>query len=105
MFILLSDLICVSFGVIACAATFSSLTPGDLSHNSSSIFFNTSDHLESTRSINNDKKVPETRGVEEGSAKRNIARKHDHLPNRKEKKQGGGGGGKGKWNPIDDGSL
>ena len=58
-----------------------------------------------TNSINNDKKVPETRGVEEGSAKRNIARKHDHLPNRKEKKQGGGGGGKGKWNPIDDGSL
>ena len=63
------------------------------------------DHFESTHSINNDKKVPETRGVEEGSAKRNITRKHDHDPHRKEKKQGGGAGGKGKWNPIDDGSL
>ena len=56
-------------------------------------------------SINNEKKVPETKGVEEGSAKRNIARRHDHDPHRKEKKQGGGGGGKGKWNPTNDGSL
>jgi hypothetical protein len=48
--------------------------------------------------------VPESK-VEEGSAKRNIVRKHDHDPNRKEKKQGGGGGGKGKWDPLDDGSL
>jgi len=49
--------------------------------------------------------VPETKGTEEGSAKRNITRKHDHDPHRKEKKQGGGGGGKGKWNPTDDGSF
>ena len=26
--------------------------------------------------------IPETQGTEEGSAKRNIARKHDHDPNR-----------------------
>ena len=56
-------------------------------------------------SISNEKKVPETKGVEEGSAKRNITRRHDHDPHRKEKKQGGGGGGKGKWNPTDDGSF
>ena len=56
-------------------------------------------------SINNEKKVPETKGVEEGSAKRNITRRHDHDPHRKEKKQGGGGGGKGKWNPTDDGTF
>eukprot|EP00553_Chaetoceros_curvisetus_P013597 CAMPEP_0204641454 /NCGR_PEP_ID=MMETSP0717-20131115/51138_1 /ASSEMBLY_ACC=CAM_ASM_000666 /TAXON_ID=230516 /ORGANISM="Chaetoceros curvisetus" /LENGTH=60 /DNA_ID=CAMNT_0051662119 /DNA_START=575 /DNA_END=757 /DNA_ORIENTATION=+ len=54
----------------------------------------------------NDKKViPESLKTEEGSARRNIVRKHDHDPNRKEKKQGGGGGGKGKWDPLDDGSL
>ena len=52
-----------------------------------------------------DKKVPETKGTEEGSAKRNITRKHDHDPHRKEKKQHGGGGGKGKWNDLDDGSM
>ncbi|GAX20233.1 hypothetical protein FisN_15Lh287 [Fistulifera solaris] len=49
--------------------------------------------------------IPETVVGEEGSAKRNIQRKHDHDPNRKDKKQGGGGGGKGKWNELDDGST
>lgn len=49
-------------------------------------------------------KIPETK-TEEGSSKRNIVRKHDHDPNRREKKQGGGAGGKGKWNPIADGSI
>eukprot|EP00429_Kryptoperidinium_foliaceum_P103617 CAMPEP_0176255212 /NCGR_PEP_ID=MMETSP0121_2-20121125/36925_1 /TAXON_ID=160619 /ORGANISM="Kryptoperidinium foliaceum, Strain CCMP 1326" /LENGTH=64 /DNA_ID=CAMNT_0017595033 /DNA_START=60 /DNA_END=254 /DNA_ORIENTATION=+ len=48
--------------------------------------------------------IPETR-TEEGSAKRNIARKHDHDPSRKEKKQHGGAGGKGKWTEVDDGSM
>ena len=48
--------------------------------------------------------IPESK-TEEGSAKRNIVRKHDFNPNRKEKKQGGGGGGKGKWDPMDDGSM
>ena len=48
--------------------------------------------------------IPETK-TEEGSARRNIIRKHDQDPNRKEKKQGGGGGGKGKWNNVDDGSM
>jgi hypothetical protein len=48
--------------------------------------------------------IPETKVVEEGSAKRNIQRKHDHDPNRKEKKQHGGAGGKGKWNDMDDGT-
>eukprot|EP00561_Arcocellulus_cornucervis_P001801 CAMPEP_0185818764 /NCGR_PEP_ID=MMETSP1322-20130828/21158_1 /TAXON_ID=265543 /ORGANISM="Minutocellus polymorphus, Strain RCC2270" /LENGTH=62 /DNA_ID=CAMNT_0028515907 /DNA_START=60 /DNA_END=248 /DNA_ORIENTATION=- len=52
-----------------------------------------------------DKTVPETKGTEEGSAKRNITRKHDHDPNRKEKKQHGGGGGKGKWNDLEDGTM
>ncbi|KAG7337015.1 hypothetical protein IV203_017554 [Nitzschia inconspicua] len=33
--------------------------------------------------------VPETKKVSEGSASRNIARKHDHDPHRKEKKQHG----------------
>eukprot|EP00521_Asterionellopsis_glacialis_P000694 CAMPEP_0195257056 /NCGR_PEP_ID=MMETSP0706-20130129/6592_1 /TAXON_ID=33640 /ORGANISM="Asterionellopsis glacialis, Strain CCMP134" /LENGTH=66 /DNA_ID=CAMNT_0040310193 /DNA_START=101 /DNA_END=301 /DNA_ORIENTATION=+ len=49
--------------------------------------------------------IPETKGTSEGSAGRNIQRKHDHDPSRKEKKQGGGGGGKGKWNQMDDGSM
>ena len=49
--------------------------------------------------------IPETKGVEEGSSKRNIQRKHSHDPHQKEKKQGGGGGGKGQWNPVDDGSM
>lgn len=48
--------------------------------------------------------IPETK-VEEGSSRRNIIRKHDYDPLKKEKKQGGGGGGKGKWNGVDDGSL
>jgi len=48
--------------------------------------------------------VPDSK-VEEGSAKRNIMRKSDHDPHRKEKKQGGGGGGKGKWDKGDDGSM
>jgi hypothetical protein len=58
------------------------------------------------RDKNRDKKstAPESK-VEEGSSKRNIVRKSDHDPNRKEKKQGGGGGGKGNWDPIADGSL
>jgi hypothetical protein len=47
---------------------------------------------------------PETKTYEDGSAKRNIQRKHDHDPNRKEKKQHGGAGGKGKWNDIYDGT-
>jgi len=47
--------------------------------------------------------IPETRGTEEGSAKRNITRKHNH--DKKEKKQRGGAGGKGKWNVLDDGSM
>ena len=49
-------------------------------------------------------KVPETK-TEEGSSRRNITRKHDHDPHRKDKKQHGGGGGKGKWNDIDDGTM
>lgn len=50
--------------------------------------------------------IPDSKGTEEGSAKRNIIRKNNHLdPKAKEKKQGGGGGGKGKWDPTDDGSL
>lgn len=48
--------------------------------------------------------LPDTK-VEEGTAKRNIIRKSDQDPNRKEKKQGGGGGGKGKWDEIDDGTM
>lgn len=51
------------------------------------------------------KLVPETTGVEEGSAKRNIQRKHSHDPHQKDKKMGGGAGGKGKWDPLDDGSM
>jgi hypothetical protein len=47
---------------------------------------------------------PETKVVEEGSAKRNITRKHDPFPDRKEKKQHGGAGGKGKWDELDDGT-
>lgn len=44
-------------------------------------------------------KIPETRGVEEGSSKRNITRK-------KTAKGGGGGGSKiKKGNIVDDGSL
>ena len=49
--------------------------------------------------------VPESTGTAEGSASRNIQRKHDNDPSKKEKKQGGGGGGKGKWNDLDDGSI
>ena len=49
--------------------------------------------------------IPETKNIEDGSSRRNIARKHDHDPNRKEKKQHGGGGGKGKWSDLDDGSM
>jgi hypothetical protein len=49
--------------------------------------------------------VPETRGVEEGSTKRNIQRKNSHDPKAHAKKQGGGGGGKGKWHPANDGSM
>ena len=49
--------------------------------------------------------IPDTKGVEEGSTKRNIQRKHDHDPHRKDHKNGGGGGGKGKWNALDDGSM
>lgn len=49
--------------------------------------------------------IPETRIGEEGTAKRNIQRKHDHDPNRKPKPQHGGAGGKGKWNDVDDGTV
>jgi hypothetical protein len=49
--------------------------------------------------------VPETKNCEDGSAKRNIQRKHDHDPHRKEKKNHGGAGGKGKWNDLEDGST
>ena len=50
--------------------------------------------------------IPETRVGEEGTAKRNIQRKHDHDPNRKTKPHHGGAvGGKGQWNDVDDGSL
>ena len=49
--------------------------------------------------------IPETRGVEDGSTKRNIQRKHSHDKHSKEKKQGGGGGGKGSWDPMQDGSM
>ena len=49
--------------------------------------------------------VPETKIGEEGSAKRNIQRKHDHESNRKDKPQHGGAGGKGKWNNVDDGTV
>eukprot|EP00522_Entomoneis_paludosa_P012001 CAMPEP_0172442270 /NCGR_PEP_ID=MMETSP1065-20121228/2741_1 /TAXON_ID=265537 /ORGANISM="Amphiprora paludosa, Strain CCMP125" /LENGTH=63 /DNA_ID=CAMNT_0013192071 /DNA_START=80 /DNA_END=271 /DNA_ORIENTATION=+ len=48
--------------------------------------------------------IPETTGVAEGSAKRNIQRKHT-PDGQKDKKQHGGGGGKGKWNDLDDGSM
>ncbi|KAL9179081.1 hypothetical protein ACHAXT_000123 [Thalassiosira profunda] len=58
-----------------------------------------------TKSDSDKNKVPETKNTEEGSARRNITRKHDHDPHKKEKKQHGGGGGKGKWNDIDDGSM
>eukprot|EP00571_Detonula_confervacea_P011188 CAMPEP_0172309840 /NCGR_PEP_ID=MMETSP1058-20130122/10738_1 /TAXON_ID=83371 /ORGANISM="Detonula confervacea, Strain CCMP 353" /LENGTH=61 /DNA_ID=CAMNT_0013022539 /DNA_START=63 /DNA_END=248 /DNA_ORIENTATION=- len=59
-----------------------------------------------TKSESNKLKIPETKTVEEGSARRNITRKHDRDPHRKEKKQQGGAGGKGKWNKLeDDGSL
>eukprot|EP00978_Attheya_sp_CCMP212_P010347 scaffold24995_cov46-Attheya_sp.AAC.1 len=49
--------------------------------------------------------VPDTQKTEEGSARRNIARKHDFDPSKKEKKQHGGAGGKGKWNDMNDGST
>ncbi|KAL3769738.1 hypothetical protein ACHAW5_009198 [Stephanodiscus triporus] len=49
-------------------------------------------------------KIPETKTTEDGSPSRNITRKHDHDPHKKEKKQHGGAGGKGKWNELDDGS-
>ena len=58
-------------------------------------------------SLNREQKknqIPETK-TEEGSSRRNIMRKHDYDPLRKEKKQGGGAGGKGKWNDLDDGSM
>jgi len=48
--------------------------------------------------------IPETEKVAEGSSRRNIARRHEYDPYKKEKKQHGGGGGKGKWNDLDDGS-
>jgi len=49
--------------------------------------------------------MPETTGLQEGSAKRNINRKHDHDPSQKAKPQHGGAGGKGKWTDVDDGSM
>jgi len=45
--------------------------------------------------------IPATKVGDEGSAKRNIQRKHDHDPHRKEKKQGGGKcGSDRKWDPL-----
>lgn len=58
-----------------------------------------------TKSDIDKNKVPQTKTVEEGSARRNITRKHDNDPNKKEKKQHGGAGGKGKWDELDDGSM
>jgi len=49
---------------------------------------------------NKDHQPPETKGTEEGSAKRNIVRRHEKGP---EKQQGGAG--KGKWRVTDDGST
>ena len=51
------------------------------------------------------KAVPETKVGEDGTAKRNIQRKNDHEPHRKNKPQHGGAGGKGKWNDVDDGTI
>eukprot|EP00555_Chaetoceros_dichaeta_P014799 CAMPEP_0198275662 /NCGR_PEP_ID=MMETSP1447-20131203/64893_1 /TAXON_ID=420782 /ORGANISM="Chaetoceros dichaeta, Strain CCMP1751" /LENGTH=62 /DNA_ID=CAMNT_0043970549 /DNA_START=498 /DNA_END=686 /DNA_ORIENTATION=- len=51
------------------------------------------------------KQIPDTTKLEEGSARRNIARKHDVDPNRRTKKQHGGAGGKGKWSETEDGSM
>ena len=49
--------------------------------------------------------IPETEKVSEGSSRRNITRRHEYDPKKKEKKQHGGGvGGKGNWNNLDDGS-
>eukprot|EP00579_Thalassiosira_antarctica_P016699 CAMPEP_0201947488 /NCGR_PEP_ID=MMETSP0903-20130614/54966_1 /ASSEMBLY_ACC=CAM_ASM_000552 /TAXON_ID=420261 /ORGANISM="Thalassiosira antarctica, Strain CCMP982" /LENGTH=59 /DNA_ID=CAMNT_0048490631 /DNA_START=268 /DNA_END=447 /DNA_ORIENTATION=+ len=57
-----------------------------------------------TKSESNKLKIPETKIVEEGSARRNITRKHDTDPHKKEKKRHGGAGGKGKWSDKDDGA-
>jgi len=51
------------------------------------------------------RQIPDTTKVEEGSSRRNISRKHDFNPSRKDKKQHGGGGGKGKWNDLNDGTT
>eukprot|EP00751_Fragilariopsis_kerguelensis_P012378 CAMPEP_0170782056 /NCGR_PEP_ID=MMETSP0733-20121128/14618_1 /TAXON_ID=186038 /ORGANISM="Fragilariopsis kerguelensis, Strain L26-C5" /LENGTH=66 /DNA_ID=CAMNT_0011126315 /DNA_START=92 /DNA_END=292 /DNA_ORIENTATION=+ len=49
--------------------------------------------------------VPETTNVKEGSASRNIQRKHDPKKG-KDKKMGGGSiGGKGDWKQTNDGSM
>ena len=79
-------------------AVLSSIIHSFLSHTlSSPLTLNREDHHSKGA-------VPATKGTEEGSAKRNIQRKHN--PNeQKEKKQHGGGGGKGKWNDLDDGSM
>ena len=54
----------------------------------------------------NKHKVPETKNIESGSSRRNITRRHDGDPRKKNKKQGGGGiGGKAQWGKLDDGSL
>ena len=66
------------------------------------LFFSPNSNLYRAQKHN---QIPETKTLEEGSARRNITRKHDPTPNKKDKKQGGGGGGKGKWNTVDDGSL
>ena len=67
-----------------------------------SYFFFLRFHRDEHKGKNN---VPETKVGEDGTAKRNIQRKHDHDPHRKNKPQHGGAGGKGKWNDMDDGTI
>jgi hypothetical protein len=70
------------------------------SHHFLIFIYNKSFHREDKHNV-----VPDSKGIEEGSAKRNIIRKNNPDPKAKEKKQGGGGGGKGNWDPTDDGSM
>jgi hypothetical protein len=54
--------------------------------------------------LKKDHGVPETTGVKEGAASRNIQRKSDHNQVKGKKQGGGGMGGKGDWDPLKDGS-